>query len=174
VEKGFVDRRMDWTISIAWTFGILMVVTTAFCPLLRREYAFLLGALLYSLVDVVMGSVGVWTLMCALSWGIIGILFNRFQPSGKLLNFLGMSFAGTIAFDFLTGVIGGPLLFPMSFADAFIGQIPFTISHLIGNLVIVGLLAPLVYAFVAMNPSVKKALSERKIYSPAIFVEKKE
>lgn len=165
---------MDWTISIAWTFGILMVVTTAFCPLLRREYAFLLGALLYALVDVVMGAVGIWTLMCALSWGIIGILFNRFKPSGSLLNFLGMSFAGTVAFDFLTGVIGGPLLFPMSFMDAFIGQIPFTVSHLIGNMIIVAICAPIVYAYVALNPSVKKALSERKIYSPSIFVEKKE
>jgi len=156
---------MDWTISIAWTFGLLMVLTTAFCPLLKRKYSFLLGGFLYILVDLVTGMIGVWTLMCFLAWGIIGLLFNQFKPSGSLLNFLGMGFLGTIVFDLLTGVIGGPLLFPMSFYDAFLGQIPFTISHLIGNLVIVGIFAPVVYTYVAINPKIRKNLYSRGIYA---------
>lgn len=159
---------MDWTISISWTFGLLMVLTTAFCPLLKRQYAFLLGGFLYLIVDVVSGMVGVWTLMCFLAWGAVGLLFTRFRPSGSVVGFLGMGFAGTIAFDFLTGVVGGPLLFPMSFYDAFIGQIPFTISHLIGNLVVVGIFAPFVYAYVAVNPKIYNSLYSAGVYSAAV------
>jgi hypothetical protein len=165
---------MDWTISIAWTFGLLMVLTTAFCPLLKRQYSFLLGGFLYVLVDIVTGMVGVWTLMCFLAWGGVGLLFNRFKPSGNVLNFLGMGFLGTIVFDLLTGVIGGPLLFPMSFYDAFLGQIPFTISHLIGNLAIVGIFAPAVYAYIAVNPKIRESLYSHGIYAFAPVPQKTE
>ena len=165
---------MDWTISIAWTFGLLMVLTTAFCPLLKRQYSFLLGGFFYVIVDIVSGMVGIWTLMCFLAWGIVGLTFNRFKPTGRLLNFLGMSFLGTIIFDVLTGVIGGPLLFPMSFYDAFIGQIPFTISHLIGNLVIVGIFAPVVYTYIAINPKVRKSLYSHGIYAFAPAAQKRD
>jgi len=159
---------VETTITIAWTFGLLMVATTTFCPLLKKQYAFMLGGLLYALVDVITGMMGIWTLMCFIAWGIVGLTFTYFKPTANPINFLGMSFVGTLLFDLLTGVIGGPLLFPMSFADAFIGQIPFTISHLIGNTVVVGVLSPLLFVYIGVNTWFKENMARIGVYSPEI------
>lgn len=157
---------MDWTINIAWTFGLLMVLTAAFAPLMRSKYGFLLGAALYSLVDVVQGAVGLWTLTGALSWGLVGFLFTKRNPSKSIVGFLGLSVGGTLLFDFLTGPVASPLLWGMPFTEALIGQVPFTLSHLIGNAALTAIFAPFVYAFAATQKNVRAFLLASGVYKP--------
>jgi hypothetical protein len=45
-----------------------------------------------------------------------------------------------------------PYFFGQSFQEAFIGQIPFTGYHLLGNVALGALISPLIYRLVIKNP----------------------
>ena len=153
---------MDFSLGISWQFGALAVLSMLFFPFIRGRYAFLAAALGYSLVDIVpalfgiSGTIGLWTLTGALTWGLVGIIFTLQKPDGSPLAFAKLGIAGTLVFDMITGPILSPLLWGMPFQDAFIGQIPFTLKHLLGIGAISVILAPLIF------PSVRKALSGRQ------------
>jgi len=90
-----------------------------------------------ALFDVLSQRVGVWTAVTAGTYGILGLAFahvyrvlaNRGRNVG-MGTFLISGIAGVLVFDFVTGPVMSSLLFRMSFAEAFIGQIPFTLKHL--------------------------------------------
>jgi len=63
---------------------------------------------------------------------------------------------GTLLFDALTGPIASTLVWGIPFPEALIGQIPFTLKHLLGMAAISFIAAPLLF------PSVRRALSEKK------------
>lgn len=111
---------------------------------------FMYGAFSIAIFDVVTGMVGLWTLVTALSYGAIGAwaayAFANKKPTTK--DFVGFSIIATLAYDAVTGVLMGPILFGSSFTEAFIGQIPFTAYHLFGNVLLSVLVAPaLMYWF---------------------------
>jgi hypothetical protein len=116
----------------------------------------------YSLVDIIpalfgaKGTIGLWTLTGAITWGIVGFLFARQRPDGSPIAFAKLGLGGTILFDAITGVILSPLMWGMPFQDALIGQIPFTIKHLLGIGAISIILAPLLF------PSINSVLSKIK------------
>jgi len=153
---------LDFSLGISWQFGALAVLSLLVFPFFRGRYAFLAGALCYPLVDIfpaflgAQGTIGLWTLTGALSWGLVAFLFSRFSPSGSPTSFAKMGISGTLIYDGITGVLLSPLLWGIPSQDALIGQIPFTIKHLLGVAAVSLILAPLLF------PGVSKALSEKK------------
>jgi len=64
---------------------------------------------------------------------LLGAAFHfyfRFKEKVSIKTYLGAGALGVLAFDFVTGVLLGPALFGMPIEMAFLGQIPFTIMHL--------------------------------------------
>ncbi|MBU1083384.1 hypothetical protein KKE14_03040 [Patescibacteria group bacterium] len=97
---------------------------------------------------------GVWTWVTAIAYGLVGLggawwLKNR-KPSAK--NFVAYSIVATLAYDFMTGPIMSSVVFKMSFMQTLIGQIPFTLWHLGGNIILAGVLSPILYKWVISNP----------------------
>ncbi len=116
---------------------------------------FLFGLLSIALFDVAMGSAGWWTVITALAYGLVGAGAAWFfrKREAKTLNFLAYGIMGTIAYDALTGLTVGPLLFGQPLAAAFFGQVPFTLMHLAGTAVFSLVVSPLVYRWIVRNPS---------------------
>ncbi len=89
------------------------------------------------LFDILSQRVGIWTAVTAGTYGLLGLAFSlayaalarRGRPVGRL-TFLVSGAAGVLVFDFVTGPIMSSFIFRMSFAQAFVGQIPFTLKHL--------------------------------------------
>ena len=104
--------------------------------------------------DLVVGKVGVWTFITALAYGLLGLWASFFFKNKKntAWNYAKFAIMGTLAFDIVTGLSVGPLFFGQSFMSAFIGQIPFTAWHLLGNVSFALILSPALYAFVIQNP----------------------
>lgn len=125
--------------------------------------AFLFGALSIALYDIAVEKAGEWTLVTAITYGVIGtasaIFFKSRKSSRK--NYVVFAFFGTIFYDAITGVLMGPILFGGTFTEAIYGQIPFTLYHLSGNMVFAFILSPALYNWVVTNPR----LSEIKLSS---------
>ncbi|MDP1688660.1 MAG: hypothetical protein Q8L47_00835 [bacterium] len=120
--------------------------------------AFLFGLLSIALYDIAVGKAGQWTVVTAVTYGVIGIasaiFFNRAKSSRK--NYVTFAFFGTIFYDAITGVAMGPILFGGSYSEAFFGQIPFTLYHLAGNIVFAFILSPALYNWVVTNPKLSE------------------
>jgi len=103
------------------------------------------------LFDLLSGKVGVWTLVTAGTYGALGLGFSflykalaeRGRAVGPMTFFLS-GIAGVLVFDFVTGPILSSALFRMSFAQAFVGQIPFTLKHLVSVSIYTVVISPLV------------------------------
>ena len=64
----------------------------------------------------------------------------------------------------VTGLTIGPLFFGQSFAEAAIGQLPFTAYHLLGNVAFGALLSPLILRWIVANPRLE-ASNLRQLFS---------
>lgn len=117
---------------------------------LGRHYgapvAFLFGALSIIIFDSLTSGIGLWTLITAFLYGMLGVFstlfFKRFKASAK--NYAIFAFIAVIAYDALSGLTIGPIFFHQSFMTAFVGQIPFTLLHLAGAVPFAYLLSPLI------------------------------
>ena len=142
---------LDFSLGISWQFGALAVASMLLFPFFRGRYAFLGGAVAYSLVDVVpwllfgAQSIGLWTLTGALSWGLVGYLFTLQKPDGSPMTFAKLGIGSTLVFDALTGPIASTFVWGMPFSEALVGQIPFTAKHLFGIAAVSLILAPLLF-----------------------------
>lgn len=105
------------------------------------------------LFDVVTKKVGVWTLITALAYGLLGVWASYFFRKRKStpMNYAGFAILATLAYDAVTGLSIGPLFFHQTFISALVGQIPFTILHLAGNICFALILSPVIYRFVIQN-----------------------
>ena len=112
-------------------------------------FAFL-SIVIYDLVTV---TLGVWTLLTASTYGVLGLVaaFYFKNRRANALNFAGFAIFGTIFFDAVTGLSIGPLFFGQSLSEAFFGQISFTALHLLGNVSFALVLSPAIYRFVIEN-----------------------
>jgi energy-coupling factor transport system substrate-specific component len=103
-----------------------------------------LSILLY---DILTGTLGMQTFFTAGAYGLLGIgaaLYFKKYGTEKW-SFVRFAIIGTLFFDALTGLVVGPTFFHQSFVNALIGQIPFTILHLLGNIIFALLLSPAIY-----------------------------
>jgi hypothetical protein len=89
------------------------------------------------LFDVLSRKVGMWTAVTAGTYGLLGLAFSfayaALAKRGREVGtatFVISGVVGVLVFDFVTGPILSSSMFHMSFAEAFVGQIPFTLKHL--------------------------------------------
>jgi len=112
--------------------------------------SFLFGFLGIALFDLVTSGWGIWTLVTALAYGGLGVGAHFFfkHRAASVKNFVGFGIVGTLAYDAATGLTIGPLFQGQPFMVALIGQIPFTLLHLLGTTVFAVSLSPLLYRWV--------------------------
>lgn len=119
--------------------------------------AFLFGFLGITLFDAVTSGIGMWTLVTAAAYGTLGIgahwYFARREATTK--NFLKFSIVGTVFYDIVTGLTVGPLFFNQPLMVAVVGQIPFTLMHLLGTVVFTLALSPILYRWVVKNDALE-------------------
>jgi hypothetical protein len=153
---------LDFSLGISWQFGALAIGSMLLFPFFRGKYAFFGGAAAYSLVDIApallgaQGTVGLWTLTGAISWGCVSYLFSRQKPDGSPFTFAKLGIGSTLLFDALTGPLASTFIWGMPFSEALIGQVPFTLKHLLGIAAVSLILAPLLF------PSIRKAVSKAR------------
>ena len=107
------------------------------CAKRGRAAAFAFPIVAMVLFDILSRKVGIWTAVTAGTYGLLGLGFSfAYSALGKrgrrigAATFLVSGVVGVLVFDFITGPIQSSAMFRMSFAQAFVGQIPFTLKHL--------------------------------------------
>jgi uncharacterized membrane protein len=119
------------------------------------------------LYDVVTSTLGMWSLITASTYGVIGFAsffyFQKYKASA--LGYAGFAVIGTLFFDAVTGLSIGPLFFNQSFQGALWGQIPFTLWHLMGNISFALILSPAIYKSIIENKKLDN-ISFIKIFKP--------
>lgn len=138
------------TLALRITFNVIFALPNieplyACAALVSRtaSYAssFFFGFMNIALFDIVTGAFGWWTLVTGSLYGLIGIAFiamykrNNITSSMFHIRFLMIQFTivATLMYDIITGCLLGPLLYQQPFIEAVIGQIPFSINHVLGN-----------------------------------------
>ncbi len=130
-----------------------MPFSKAYGPLVGFFFAFF-GIILF---DLATGHYGVWSYLTAGAYGILGIwafYFFRKRESTRW-NYVRFAIMGTLFFDIITGLSVGPMFFNQPFMEALIGQIPFTLWHLLGNVSFAFILSPAIYNYVIENKNLK-------------------
>lgn len=114
---------------------------------------FLFAFLSMILYDIITFKIGMWTFVTATTYGFLGLWASKFlrNKNNNSWNYARFAVIGTLVFDGITGLSIGPLFFHQPLTQAFIGQIPFTLMHLAGNVSFAILLSPLVYRFIIEN-----------------------
>ena len=138
-----------------WNISPLMATELAGSKAYGPWVGGLYGALSIALLDVIVGRAGSWTVITSLAYGIVGVWGAYFfrQRQASAWNFVLASIIGTLFFDLITGVLMGPLFYGQTWSSAIVGQIPFTLRHLAGNIFFASVLAPWFYRKIMANPS---------------------
>jgi len=123
-----------------------------------------LSILLY---DMVTHTLGVQTLFTASAYGVLGLWAAYYFKKNKEKKWGYVSFAvmGTLFFDAVTGLIVGPIFFHQSFYQSLVGQIPFTLLHLISNIAFALILSPAIYNFLVRKKK-KQTVSIINTFNP--------
>ncbi len=116
--------------------------------------AFIFAFVNILLYDIITAKLGVWTVITALTYGGLALFSTWYFKNRRstATNFALHAVFATIIYDIVTGLTIGPLFFGQSFMSAVIGQIPFTMYHLMGNVAFALTLSPLIYRFLVSNP----------------------
>ena len=127
--------------------------------------SFLFGFLGIVLFDAVTSGWGIWTVVTAIAYGLLGagscLFFKNREASIK--NFLSFGIAGTLFYDAVTGLTIGPIFQGQPFAVALAGQIPFTLMHLLGTVVFATLLSPALYRWVVSNDALEVSIFKYQV-----------
>lgn len=113
--------------------------------------------------DLITHTLGVWSLMTLFAYGVIGVAAGFYfkKRESSIKNYLIFSVIATLFYDALTGIGTGMLFFNQPFVPTVLGQIPFTLYHLAGNIVLGAVVSPLLYKWVLDN----KNLETEKVYA---------
>ncbi|MEI7688814.1 MAG: ECF transporter S component [Candidatus Nomurabacteria bacterium] len=123
----------------------VMAVIMPFGKVYGAFMAFIFGFLSIVLFDSVTSGFGIWTLITALAYGTLGLGANLyFKKRSGWKNYAAYAFVATILYDAVTGLTIGPLFFHQSFMISLLGQIPFTVLHLLGNVSFAIVLSPMI------------------------------
>ena len=151
----------------------IMAVTLPFAKR-GRVAALAFPVMAMVLFDILSGKVGVWTVVTAGTYGALGLIFSvvykALAKRGRAIGpttFLFSGIAGVLVFDFVTGPILSSALFDMSFAQAFVGQIPFTLRHLASVSIYTVAISPLVDWALGRIERVERAIQRRLALSPS-------
>ena len=116
---------------------------------------FMFGVLSILSYDLLTGTLGKWSLLTIGTYGFLGFLSGLFFKNRKssIKNYLAFAIFGTLIYDIITGFGVGMLIFNQGFNQTLIGQIPFTIQSMFGNIVFSSILSPLIYKWILKNPN---------------------
>ena len=107
--------------------------------------AFVFGSLSIVVYDSITSGLGIWTVVTALTYGLIGYSAQvYFKNRSGWKSYASYAVVSTLIYDAVTGLTIGPLFFHQSFIVSLIGQIPFTILHLLGNVSFAIVLSPVI------------------------------
>src|SRR3989338_1012188 len=86
---------------------------------------FAFGFLGIIVFDAVTSGFGMWTLVTAIAYGLLGIAAYFFfkNRAASTANFVGFGIVGTILYDAATGLTIGPIFYGQPFMVALVGQI---------------------------------------------------
>ena len=132
-----------------------MPFSKAYGALAGFSFAFL-SIIVY---DLLTNTLGIWTLITASAYGALGLwaAFYFKNKKGNAWDYARFAVVGTLFFDAVTGLSVGPLFFGQSFSEAFLGQIPFTAMHLLGNVAFALILSPALYRYVIRSEKLETA-----------------
>lgn len=181
ITSGF-QATLKYIVGWSFVFGIRLLpfrppniepVLTTTMPFSKKYGWF--GTLIFAffsivLFDLATQKIGSWTLITAVAYGMIGLgayFYFKDKDNSRKYYFI-YSIIGTLAYDALTGLTIGPLMFGQSFSEAFIGQIPFTAYHLAGNIALSLTLSPYLYKWVVNNKELELASVAQRL-APAKF-----
>ena len=140
----------------------IMAVIMPFGKIYGGVMAFVFGFLSIVLFDSMTSGIGVWTLVTALAYGLLGIGAQYyFKNRSGWKSYASYAVVATIIYDAITGLTIGPLFFHQTFMISLVGQIPFTVLHLLGNVSFAIVLSPVIERWV-MNSEVR-VLNREKI-----------
>jgi len=118
---------------------------------------FFFGAISILAFDVITGTLGPWSLITAPAYGLLGVgAAWYFKRRSRKKHFVYFAIVGTLFYDALTGLTVGPLIFHQPFLAAVLGQIPFTLMHLLGNVAFALLWSAFLLRF--LQPQEKKTV----------------
>src|SRR3989344_8119992 len=108
------------------------------------------------LFDAVTSGWGMWTAVTSLCYGSLGVGSDYFfrNREASVKSFLLFGVPGTILYDAVTMMIG-PIFSNQSFVVAFVGQIPFTLMHILGTVVFATILSPALYRWVVQSEALE-------------------
>ncbi len=142
-----VEPVMATLMPLSKTYGKVMV--------------FIFGFLSIVLFDSITSGFGIWTLITALAYGFVGLgAQSYFKNHSGWKNYASYAVVATIIYDAVTGLTIGPLFFHQSFMVSLVGQIPFTILHLLGNVSFAIVLSPVIEKWL-VAPEVKITSNEK-------------
>lgn len=112
---------------------------------------FLFGFSSIFIYDIFTSGIGAWTWITGIAYGIIAFGASQFfkNRKGTASNYAVFAILATIFFDIITGLTVGPLFFNQPFLVAVVGQIPFTLMHLVGNVSFAVILSPSLHAWIS-------------------------
>jgi len=120
-----------------------MAVIMPFGKVYGGLMSFAFGALSIVIYDSVTSGFGIWTLVTALAYGLLGLGAQYyFKNRSGWKSYASYAVIATIIYDAVTGLTIGPLFFHQSFMISLVGQIPFTLLHLLGNVSFAIILSP--------------------------------
>lgn len=168
--KKFLDEHaLKYVIGFVVVFALRLLpfrvpnvepVMATMMPFAKRFGAwggFLFATLSIVLYDAVTSGWGIWTLVTALAYGLLGVMAHYYfihrESSAK--NFVIFAVYGTLLYDALTGLTIGPLFWHQPFMVALVGQIPFTLLHLVGNVTFAAIVSPALYRWVVSNEGLR-------------------
>ena len=175
LEVAKYNMKKNWIKYIISFFAVLAIrlipfrapnvepIMTAIMPLGKvygAVMAFVFGVTSIVLFDSITSGIGSWTFFSAFSYGIIGLFaYWFFKNRTGWKNYALYAFVATIAFDAVTGLIPGPLFYNQPFVVALVGQIPFTLMHLVSNVAFAILLSPIIERWFAREKVPNKKLA---------------
>lgn len=125
----------------------ILAVQLPFAHAYGRLTGFLFGVTSIVLFDFMTGHIGIWTLCTAAAYGAVGFFAaTYFQGrAATARSYAVFAIASTLAYDAVTGLVIGPVFFGQPFWAAAVGQVPFTLMHLVGNVSFALVLSPALY-----------------------------
>ena len=121
----------------------MMPMSKAYGALMGFSFA-VLSILLY---DTLTGTLGLQTFFTAGAYGMLGLWATHYfrKKEANRGNFVRFAIMGTLFYDAVTGLTVGPIFFHQSLWASIVGQIPFTVLHLISNIAFAFILSPAIY-----------------------------
>lgn len=176
VRSGWFKLLLGWILSFALravpfrppNLEPILAVQMPFTRHFGTAAGFAFAFLNIALFDAVTGKLGIWTLITALAYGGLALFSAWYfkRRNGTPFQYAVHAVYATLLYDAVTGLSIGPLFFGQSFAEAFFGQIPFTVYHLIGNIALGAIVSPAIYRWVIANPRLEASALRQLFLRP--------